>query len=182
MTKPLPWMTSDILAATRGELACGDPQRSFSQIGIDSRTISPDSLFVAIVGNHHDGHSFVVDLIRRGLRGIVINKRERSAPVAGSAFAGLKGRQEFVVLDFQQIAKCIQLVFDPAPDSIAIKGRQAGMACLADGDVEHIICGVRVTVGPDIAHAQRMAAHFADTQDIIAGDIRCHVAGDTAFG
>ncbi|MFC1858649.1 UDP-N-acetylmuramoyl-tripeptide--D-alanyl-D-alanine ligase [Thermodesulfobacteriota bacterium] len=75
MTKPLPWMTSDILKATRGELVCGDPQRSFSQISIDSRTISPDSLFVAIVGDRHDGHSFVADLIRRGVRGFVINKQ-----------------------------------------------------------------------------------------------------------
>ncbi len=44
----------------------------FAGIGIDSRTIGPDDLFVAIAGESHDGHRFVTDVLDRGVKGVVV--------------------------------------------------------------------------------------------------------------
>ena len=43
---PIPWTTSDILKATGGDLLCGDVERAFAGVSIDSRAIDPDDLFV----------------------------------------------------------------------------------------------------------------------------------------
>ncbi len=70
----IPWNTSEILDATRGDLLCGDKNRTFSGVCIDSRRISANELFVAIKGNVHDGHRFVGDVIGKGAGGLIINK------------------------------------------------------------------------------------------------------------
>jgi UDP-N-acetylmuramoyl-tripeptide--D-alanyl-D-alanine ligase len=41
---------------------------------IDSRTIAPGDLFVAIKGEHFDGHSFVQDVLARGAVGAVVSE------------------------------------------------------------------------------------------------------------
>jgi len=68
------WKTADILKATGGELIYGDLNDKFSGISIDSRSISPGELYVAIKGELHDGHSFTKDVIRQGISGLVIDK------------------------------------------------------------------------------------------------------------
>lgn len=68
------WTTSDILEATGGELLFGDLNRSFSNICIDSRIISPGELYLAIKGEVHDGHSFAADVIQQGIFGLIIDK------------------------------------------------------------------------------------------------------------
>jgi UDP-N-acetylmuramoyl-tripeptide--D-alanyl-D-alanine ligase len=68
------WTTVDILEATDGDLMCGDAQRVFSGISIDSRTISREDLFVAIKGDVHDGHSFVGSVVASGIRGLVLDR------------------------------------------------------------------------------------------------------------
>ena len=70
----IPWTAQEIVAATGGELLCGDMHRQFAQVSIDSRKISPGDVFVAIIGDVHDGHAFVEDVIHRGIYGVVINK------------------------------------------------------------------------------------------------------------
>jgi MurE/MurF fusion protein len=71
---PIPWTTAEILEATGGNLLSGDLEHSFSGIFIDSRSISLDKLFVAIKGNIHDGHSFTGDVIKHGVRGLLIDR------------------------------------------------------------------------------------------------------------
>jgi UDP-N-acetylmuramoyl-tripeptide--D-alanyl-D-alanine ligase len=71
---PIPWKTQEILEATGGELLVGEASRKFSRVGIDSRKISSSDLFVAIVGDVHDGHTFVQDVVRQGVSGVMINK------------------------------------------------------------------------------------------------------------
>ena len=44
----------------------------FAGIDIDSRTIGPDHLFVAIAGESHDGHRFVADVLDRDVKGVVV--------------------------------------------------------------------------------------------------------------
>jgi len=70
----IPWTAQEIVAATGGELLCGDIHRQFAQVSIDSREISPGDVFVAIIGDVHDGHAFLEDVIHRGICGVVINK------------------------------------------------------------------------------------------------------------
>jgi UDP-N-acetylmuramoyl-tripeptide--D-alanyl-D-alanine ligase len=71
---PIPWTTAEILEATGGNLLSGDLEHSFSGIFIDSRSISLDKLFVAIKGDIHDGHSFTGDVIKHGVRGLLIDR------------------------------------------------------------------------------------------------------------
>jgi UDP-N-acetylmuramoyl-tripeptide--D-alanyl-D-alanine ligase len=68
------WTTHDILAATGGQLLSGSPRTAFAGIGIDSRRLAPDSLFIAIEGDIHDGHTFAPDVVARGGRGVVVRE------------------------------------------------------------------------------------------------------------
>jgi UDP-N-acetylmuramoyl-tripeptide--D-alanyl-D-alanine ligase len=71
----MPWKTREILAATGGKLLYGDTDRQFSRVSIDSRNINSDDLFVAIVGEVHDGHAFVEDVVRQGgVSGVMVNQ------------------------------------------------------------------------------------------------------------
>ena len=79
MTKPTPWTTAEILEATEGNLLCGDIDRVFAGVSIDSRRIAPDELFVAIKGDVHDGHSFAGDVIADGVGGLIINQDKATA-------------------------------------------------------------------------------------------------------
>jgi UDP-N-acetylmuramoyl-tripeptide--D-alanyl-D-alanine ligase len=73
---PIPWTIDEILKATGGELLCGDKPRGFEKVSIDSRNISPGDLFVAIVGEVHDGHRFANDVVEKGVGGLVIAREK----------------------------------------------------------------------------------------------------------
>jgi len=68
------WTTRDILSATGGRLLCGAPQAGFAGIGIDSRRLSENTLFIAIRGENHDGHAFLSDVVAQGGRGLVVQE------------------------------------------------------------------------------------------------------------
>ena len=51
------WTVGDVLKATHGE-AVGTP-RDISGVSIDTRTLQAGDLFVALHGDHNDGHSYV---------------------------------------------------------------------------------------------------------------------------
>ncbi len=77
------WILSDMVKATGGELLSGDPNQGFDKIGIDSRDISSHDVFVAIVGDVHDGHAFTNDVVQQGVSGLIVS-REKTAqlPIA----------------------------------------------------------------------------------------------------
>lgn len=56
----------------------GDASVEITGIAIDSRTVSPGDLFVALVGGYFDGHAFVNRAIARGAAAIMV---ERDLPV-----------------------------------------------------------------------------------------------------
>jgi UDP-N-acetylmuramoyl-tripeptide--D-alanyl-D-alanine ligase len=76
--KSLIWTLSDILTATGGEILSGDSMQEFENIGIDSRSIAPRDVFVAIAGDIHDGHDFVNNAVQQGVSGLIIS-RDQSA-------------------------------------------------------------------------------------------------------
>jgi UDP-N-acetylmuramoyl-tripeptide--D-alanyl-D-alanine ligase len=82
---PLPWTVNEFLKATGGELLCGDKEKRFAAVSIDSRNISADDVFVAIVGDVHDGHNFINDVLKQGIVGLVVN-REKAKDLPISAW------------------------------------------------------------------------------------------------
>lgn len=46
----------------------------FSGISIDSRTLQPSNLFIAITGEHFDGHQFIPEAIQKGAAAAVVDK------------------------------------------------------------------------------------------------------------
>jgi UDP-N-acetylmuramoyl-tripeptide--D-alanyl-D-alanine ligase len=62
------WSAAEIAAATGGR-AHGD--WAVFGVSIDSRTVRPGELFVALRGPNHDGHAFVADALARGAAALV---------------------------------------------------------------------------------------------------------------
>jgi UDP-N-acetylmuramoyl-tripeptide--D-alanyl-D-alanine ligase len=62
------WSAAEIAAATGGQ-AHGD--WAVVGVSIDSRTVQPRELFIALRGPHHDGHAFVSDALARGAAALV---------------------------------------------------------------------------------------------------------------
>ena len=77
MKTPKPWSTKDIITASGGVLTCGDENRSFAGISIDSRNIEDNELFIAIAGNAHDGHGYIKDVLNQGIQGLLIENNKR---------------------------------------------------------------------------------------------------------
>ena len=67
MSKEL-WTAAELAAATGGR-ALGD--WSVGGVSIDSRTVQPRELFIALRGPNHDGHDFVSDALARGAAAMV---------------------------------------------------------------------------------------------------------------
>ena len=71
MAEPL-WTSDEIAAATQGKLA-GRPFDA-SGISIDTRTIEPGDLFVAL-GGVRDGHEFVAEAMEKGAVGALASRQ-----------------------------------------------------------------------------------------------------------
>ncbi len=67
----------DLLSVTGGRLVAPTRIEVFAGAGVDSRTIAPGALFVALAGERVDGHRFVADAIEAGAAVALV-----SAPVA----------------------------------------------------------------------------------------------------
>jgi len=68
------WTVSDIIRAVNGQHLFGEVSHSFVNISTDSRTVDSDSLFIAIIGDNFDSHTFIPDVIQKNVRGIIIQK------------------------------------------------------------------------------------------------------------
>jgi UDP-N-acetylmuramoyl-tripeptide--D-alanyl-D-alanine ligase len=68
------WTIAEILKAIEGSLNEGFPDDVVTGISIDSRSIKPGECFVAIKGEHHDGHRFIPEVVERGAIGIVASE------------------------------------------------------------------------------------------------------------
>lgn len=76
MTAPL-WTSAEISAAVHG-LASGE--FAASGVSIDSRSLEPGDLFVALQGPTFDGHDFAAAALRRGASGALIHRRPADLP------------------------------------------------------------------------------------------------------
>jgi UDP-N-acetylmuramoyl-tripeptide--D-alanyl-D-alanine ligase len=60
--------------------------RPFAGVAIDSRQVKPGDLFLALPGEHHNGHDFITEAIARGARGIVAQRPPAELPPEVSFF------------------------------------------------------------------------------------------------
>ena len=75
---------AEIAAATGGRLLSGDAARRVERWSIDTRTLRPGDLFVAIKGERFDGHAFVTAALAAGAAGAVVTATP-ALPEAGKA-------------------------------------------------------------------------------------------------
>ncbi|MCK9232911.1 MAG: UDP-N-acetylmuramoyl-L-alanyl-D-glutamate--2,6-diaminopimelate ligase [Syntrophales bacterium] len=66
-----------ILAATGGELIAGPPEAVLAGVSTDTRTLSPGALFVALAGEHFNGHDCLGEALARGAGGLLVSRARR---------------------------------------------------------------------------------------------------------
>jgi UDP-N-acetylmuramoyl-tripeptide--D-alanyl-D-alanine ligase len=67
-----PYSVADALAWTGGALVQGEAARVLRGVSIDTRTVGPGELFVAIRGPNHDAHGFVSDAASKGAAALLV--------------------------------------------------------------------------------------------------------------
>ncbi|HSI41460.1 MAG TPA: UDP-N-acetylmuramoylalanyl-D-glutamyl-2,6-diaminopimelate--D-alanyl-D-alanine ligase [Xanthobacteraceae bacterium] len=82
MAEPL-WTPESLAAATGGTLS-GAPPAQLTGVSIDSRTLGPGEVFVAIMGENSDGHAYVPAALARGA-GLAIVARDKRADMPDGA-------------------------------------------------------------------------------------------------
>jgi len=68
------WTLEEMALLIDGELY-GRKDLSFTSLSIDSRSLVPsrDTLFVALIGDQHNGHNYIEDLYSRGIRSFLVS-------------------------------------------------------------------------------------------------------------
>jgi len=67
-------LTAGMVAeATGGRLVRGDRTHVFAGVSIDTRTLGPGTLFVALRGDRFDAHAFLADAVRAGAAGLLVD-------------------------------------------------------------------------------------------------------------
>jgi UDP-N-acetylmuramoyl-tripeptide--D-alanyl-D-alanine ligase len=108
MSAPL-WTANELLEATGGALS---QPFDADGVSIDTRTLAPGHLFVALVGEGRDGHAFLSDALAKGAAGVMIHdQRVPEGPVlsvddtlAGLARLGGFARSRFGETDGRMVA------------------------------------------------------------------------------
>ncbi len=68
------WTAAEIAEVVGGRLHRPDPSRPVTGFSVDSRTLRPGELFVALPGARTDGHLYVGDAFRRGAAGALVQR------------------------------------------------------------------------------------------------------------
>jgi UDP-N-acetylmuramoyl-tripeptide--D-alanyl-D-alanine ligase len=76
MGAPLRLTAAWIARVTRGRVLTGDADTAFDAFSIDTRTLVPGSLFIALRGDRFDGHEFVGGALSRGASGAIVDSAQ----------------------------------------------------------------------------------------------------------
>jgi UDP-N-acetylmuramoyl-tripeptide--D-alanyl-D-alanine ligase len=68
----VPFGVADVVAWTGGKAVRGAADAAFIGVSIDTRSIRPGALFVAIRGPNHDAHAFLADAVAAGADGLLV--------------------------------------------------------------------------------------------------------------
>ena len=74
-----------VAEATGGTVAYGSAMPAFTGVSIDTRTIQPGMLFVAIHGERMDGHDFVAQAVAKGAAGVLVHRKVADTDVGSAA-------------------------------------------------------------------------------------------------
>ena len=96
-----------VTAAMQGRLVAGGGETAFENVSIDTRTIGPNDLFVAIRGERFDGADFAAPAIERGAAGVVV-PRGWAQEAAQARRAGTAGTAEAVVVEVDDTTVALQ--------------------------------------------------------------------------
>jgi len=72
------WTAAELIAATAGHAPRQDWQ--VSGLSIDSRTLTPGDLFVALTGENNNAHDYVAQVLAAGAGGVVVSERRADWP------------------------------------------------------------------------------------------------------
>ncbi|HOB98112.1 MAG TPA: Mur ligase domain-containing protein, partial [Verrucomicrobiota bacterium] len=81
-----PLSLHQVAAACRGDILAGAPDLVVRRVGTDSRRTEPGDLFVALVGDRHDGHAHIASAAERGAIAVL---GARSRPIAAPSGCAL---------------------------------------------------------------------------------------------
>lgn len=71
------WTGKELVKTTQGRFGSGDgADVAVSGISIDTRTLSPGDLFIALVGENSDGHAHVATALEKGAAAAVVHRTE----------------------------------------------------------------------------------------------------------
>ncbi|MGM0420717.1 MAG: UDP-N-acetylmuramoyl-tripeptide--D-alanyl-D-alanine ligase [Bacillota bacterium] len=73
----------EMVKAVDGKILQGDPEQKFSNLTIDSRRVKPGDIFLAIIGENHDGHNFISEAVDNGAKVIITSRTIK--PYSGTA-------------------------------------------------------------------------------------------------
>ncbi len=75
---------ADLWEALVGQRPAGTEAVEITQVVVDSRQCTPGSVFVALPGEHLDGHEFIGDALARGAIAVIAEARARGQGLGGS--------------------------------------------------------------------------------------------------
>jgi len=87
--EPPPLGAGWVASAMNGALVAGDVSRTLSNVSIDTRTLAPGDLFVAIRGERFDGAQFALAAIDAGAGGVVVPRGWTTAAGANTRGAAV---------------------------------------------------------------------------------------------
>jgi UDP-N-acetylmuramoyl-tripeptide--D-alanyl-D-alanine ligase len=76
----IPLRLFELAAVVRGELVGADPDLVVAQVTTDSRHVPSGSLFVALRGEHHDGHDHAADAVSGGAVAVLAERPMTGVP------------------------------------------------------------------------------------------------------
>src|SRR5712692_9706431 len=122
-----------------GAIVTGEGSRRFSGVSIDTRTMAPDELYVAIRGERFDGADFATAAIVAGASGVVVPRGR--GPVPGSARGAAVIEVEDTTTALQALARAIRV--ESAAKVVAITG-SAGKTTTKEVTAEFLALRYRV--------------------------------------
>jgi UDP-N-acetylmuramoyl-tripeptide--D-alanyl-D-alanine ligase len=79
MISALTWQSENVVKAVSGKPS-GAQNWQATGVSIDSRTIQPGDLFIALKGPAHDGHDYVANALKAGAVAAIVSRQPKDAP------------------------------------------------------------------------------------------------------
>lgn len=64
-----------ITDAVKGELLLGDPKEEIVGVSTDSRKVAPKEAFFPLIGEQHDAHDFIPQVLERGCTTVILSRK-----------------------------------------------------------------------------------------------------------